>query len=254
MFALKKIIAAFLLPPGVFVLILLVAGWQLWRKQRRWTALASLLMALLMWALSTPQVSGMLMGRLESGFTIPAQPKGDVIVLLGGGIHDQVPDLTGNGAPSEAMMVRMVTALRLHRRLDLPILISGGSVYGGTAEAPVVRRFLMDLGVAERQILSEDKSRDTMENARFCRDILLKHGWRRPLLVTSAFHMRRSLEAFRRAGVAVTPLPAGFVTSPGHAIIWADFLPDSGALHGSATALHEYLGLLFYRLGGKGRP
>jgi uncharacterized SAM-binding protein YcdF (DUF218 family) len=91
-----------------------------------------------------------------------------------------------------------------------------------------------------------------MENARYSREILRKHGFSRPLLVTSAFHMRRSVDAFRRAGVKVTPLPASIVTSPESSLIWADFLPDSGALQGSATALREYLGLLFYRLGGQG--
>ncbi|MBI2353771.1 MAG: YdcF family protein [Deltaproteobacteria bacterium] len=253
MFILKKCIAAFLLPPGILVLILLAAGLWSWRLRRRVTAVGALLLALLAWSLSTAQVSQMLMGRLERGFAIPRQPQGDVIVLLGGGLHDKVPDLTGSGAPSAGMMTRIVTAVRLQRRLDLPILVSGGAVFGGrTAEAPVVRRFLMDLGVPERRIILEDKSRDTMENARFSREIIRRHGFRQPLLVTSAFHMRRSLEAFRRAGVMVTPLPAGFVTSAGHTAVWADFLPDSASLHGTATAMREYLGLLFYRLGGQG--
>jgi len=98
----------------------------------------------------------------------------------------------------------------------------------------------------------EDKSRDTVENARFSRAILQQHRLRRPLLVTSAYHMLRSLEAFLLAGIAVTPVPANFTTAPGRATIWANLLPDSGALHGTATALREYLGLLYYRLGGQG--
>jgi len=62
------------------------------------------------------------------------------------------------------------------------------------------------------------------------------------------------VEAFRRVGVVVTPLPASLVSSQGQDsfLVWADFLPDSSALHGSATALREYLGLLFYWLGGQG--
>jgi len=253
MFFLKKCISAALLPPGMFVLILLVSAWRLRRLRRPFAACNCLLLALLIWALSTSLVSDALISRLEHGLAIPARPSGDVIVLLGGGIYDKVPDLTGSGAPSEEMMTRMVTALRLQRQLNVPILVSGGVVYAGrSAEAPVVRRFLLDLGVPEGLILVEDKSRDTAENARFSRMILQQHSFRQPLLVTSAFHMRRSAKAFRREGIPVTPVPANFMTSPERTIVWADLLPSSGAMHGSATALREFLGLLYYQLGGQG--
>ncbi|MCM2357552.1 MAG: YdcF family protein [Geobacteraceae bacterium] len=253
MFVIKKCIAAFLLPPGIFVIALLFLGWRLWRCKRKGFALCSFLLALTVWLLSTAVTAEMLHGRLEKGISIPQTPKGDVIVLLGGGLYDNVPDLTGSGSPSEAMLARIVTAVRLQRQLDVPVLVSGGAVYGGrTPEAIVVRRFLKDLGVPDRSIIVEDRSRDTMENARFSREILRQHGFRRPLLVTSAFHMRRSLAAFKQAGIIATPLAACFRTSRGRPQVWADFLPDAGALHGTATALREYLGLLFYRLGGQG--
>ena len=253
MFFLKKCISAALLPPGMFILILLVASWWLGRLRRTLAACNCLLLALLIWVLSTSLIADALISRLERGLVIPTRPKGDVIVLLGGGLNDKVPDLTGSGAPSEAMMPRMVTAIRLHRQLNVPILVTGGAVYAGrSAEAPVVRRFLLDLGVPAHQILVEDKSRDTMENARFSRAILQQHHFRQPLLVTSAFHMRRSQEAFRRAGIAITPVPANFITTHERTIIWANLLPESGALHCTATALREYLGLLYYHLGGQG--
>jgi len=253
MFFLKKCISAALLPPGIFVLILLVSVWRLRRLRRPLAACKCLLLALLIWALSTSLVSDALISRLERGLVMPARPKGDVIVLLGGGIYDKVPDLTGSGAPSEEMMTRVVTALRLQRQLGVPILVSGGVVYAGrSADAPVVRRFLLDLGVPERLILVDDKSRDTAENARFSRMILQQHRFRQPLLVTSAFHMRRSVKAFQREGIPVTPVPANFMTSPERTIVWADLLPSSGAMHGSATALREFLGLLYYQLGGHG--
>ena len=253
MFFLKKCISAALLPPGMFILILLVSAWWLRRLRRPLAACNCLLLALLIWAMSTSLAADLLIGRLEHGLVIPARPRGDVIVLLGGGINDKVPDLTGRGAPSEGMMPRMVTALRLQRQLDLPILVSGGVVYAGrSAEAPVVRRFLLDLGVPDRQVLVEDKSRDTAENARFSRMILQQHGFRQPLLVTSAFHMHRSVKAFHREGILVTPVPANFMTASDRMFVWADLLPSSGALHGTATALREILGLLYYHLGGQG--
>jgi len=253
MFFLKKCVSAALLPPGLFILLLLVSAWRLRRLRRLLAACNCLLLALLIWALSTSLVSDALISRLEHGLDIPARPRGDVIVLLGGGIHDKVPDLTGSGAPSEEMMARMVTAVRLQRQLGVPVLVSGGVVYAGrSAEAPVVRRFLLDLGVPERLILVEDKSRDTVENARFSRVILQQHDFRQPLLVTSAFHMRRSVQAFSREGIPVTPVPANFMTASERTIVWADLLPSSGAMHGTATALREFLGLLYCHFGGHG--
>lgn len=252
MFILKKCISAALLPPGAFILILIFAAWWFKRLRRPLAACNALLFALLIWALSTTAVAHMLIGSLEEGLAIPSRPKGDVIVLLGGGIYDKVQDLTGSGAPSDSMLARIVTAVRLQRQLDLPILVSGGVVYAGlSAEAPIARRFLQDLGVPARQILTEEKSRDTVENARFCKVILKEHNFRQPLLITSAFHMKRSMDAFRRQGVSVVPVPANFITAKEHKTILADLLPDAGALHGSATALREYLGLLFYHLGGQ---
>lgn len=252
MFILKKCISTALLPPGTFIMILLISAWWLSRKHRPLAAGNCILLALLIWTLSTTTMAEALLSRLEDGLTIPVRPRGDVIVLLGGGIHDKVPDLTGSGAPSDSMMARMVTAVRLQRQLGVPILVSGGEVYAGrSAEALVVRRFLLDLGVPYRQILLEERSRDTIENARFSKVILQQHGYRQPLLVTSAFHMKRSLEAFRLEGVALTPVPANFITAKERTTIWPDLLPEAGALQGSATALREYLGLLFYHLGGQ---
>jgi uncharacterized SAM-binding protein YcdF (DUF218 family) len=249
MFVLKKLITQFLLPPGVFIFILLTAAAWLMYRRRRGIAFSCLLFGLTIWAFASNPISERLMLGLEKGLAIPSPLHGDVIILLGGGIHDNVPDLTGRGTPSDDMMGRVITAVRAQRQLKAPIIISGGVVFAGrSAEAPVVRRILIDLGVPANQVLVEQKSRDTVENAKYCKEIMLRHGFRSPLLVTSAYHMRRSIEAFKRAGLSVTPLPAQFLTGSDLPVIWADYLPTAGALHASSRALHEYMGLLFYRL------
>jgi len=251
MFFLKKLIAPFLLPPGILIVVLLASAVWLWQRRRRGIALCNLTVALVLWGLSTVPVAMWLRAGLEKGLTVPRQLQGDVIILLGGGIHEDVPDLTGRGAPSREMMTRLVTAARLQRRLGIPVIVSGGAVYAGQdAEAPVIRRFLVDLGVPEKQVLIEQRSRDTRENAFYCREILAQHRFHRPLLVTSAYHMRRSLAAFGTAGVTVTPVPAQFSTGSRKPLRWTSYLPEAGILETSASSLHEYLGLAFYRLGG----
>jgi uncharacterized SAM-binding protein YcdF (DUF218 family) len=146
----------------------------------------------------------------------------------------------------------MVTAVRLQRRLGLPVLITGSAVFADrTPEAPVVKRFMVDMGVPPDKILVEVKSRDTIENARFSKKILEQKGFKKPILVTSAYHMRRSVEAFRKVGLEVTPVPSSFHTAPGRPTIWIDRLPNSGALEMTTIVLHEYLGLIYYTLVGK---
>ena len=137
--------------------------------------------------------------------------QGDVIILLGGGANDDTRDLTGNGAPSDEMMSRLVTAVRVQKRTGLPVIVSGGAFREtDTPESWIVQRFLKDLGVPPGKILIEDKSRDTGENGRFVAEMCARKGFRNPLLVTSAYHMKRSLLIFQRNRLTVTPLPAGF--------------------------------------------
>jgi len=249
MFIVKKLVTPFLIPPGIFIVILLLTGYCLWRRNLRKYAVINIAIGLMLWGVSINPASVALMRGLEADLAIPRHIQGDVIILLGGGINEGVPDLTGSGTPSDDMMARVVTAVRIQRRLDVPVIVSGGSVFAGRgAEAPVIRRFLIDLGVREKQVLLESRSRDTMENATYCRDIIRKHGFRHPLLVTSAYHMRRSIKAFQRAGVAATPVPAQFATGGALPWIWSDLLPGPVPLLNSAKALREYWGLLFYRV------
>lgn len=237
------------MPPGCFIIILLLSGIWLWRRKQWGFATINLVLALLLWTISINPVSNALTSSLEAGLSIPSHPQGDVIILLGGGIHEGVADISGKGTPGEDMLARTVTAVRLQRRLKIPVIVSGGSGYAGRApEAPVIRRFLLDLGVPEQQILLESKSRDTKENAVYCLEIIKKQGFEKPLLVTSAYHMRRSIKMFKKVGLTATPVPAQFLTGGGTPIIWADYLPNASAFQQSEKALKEYLGLVFYSI------
>lgn len=247
MFLLKKVISAFILPPGVFVTILLLSGmWFFYRKYRT-VGITNCLLGVLLWALSVEPVGDTMLRGLESDLRIPEDPRGDVIVLLGGGVYDDVPDMSGLGAPSEDMLARIVTAVRLQRNLKIPIIVAGGAVFEGrSAEAHVVKRFLTDLGVPENMIFIEDRSRDTIQNAKYTAEICKAIGCKNPLLVTSAYHMKRSLMSFEKAGMKVTPFPAQFKTSKDKKYFWHDLLPSVKNFENSYIALHEYVGLVFY--------
>ncbi|MDD5641012.1 MAG: YdcF family protein [Syntrophales bacterium] len=249
MFTVKKILTAFILPPGIFVVLGLLLGLWLLKRRQKAGAWSLIILAGLIYFLSIPPVANGLLSPLEKDWQIPRKVNGDVIVVLGGGVYSGVADISGQSFPSEGTLSRLVTAFRLHRLTGLPLIISGGRVFpGDAAEAQVAKRILLDLGVAEKQIIVEDQSRDTMENARFVAVILHQRNWRQPILLTSASHMTRSLSAFRKAGLAVTPYPVDFRVDPNRNYGWRGFLPSASSLAVSSLALHEQLGILFYKL------
>ena len=250
MYILRKWITAFLLPPGIFVLLLAAAAvYTLWCRQYP-GALVSVISGTLIWLLSTGIAADILMGRLEAGFTIiPSHPQADVIVLLGSGIHAQAPDFSGIGAPTAAGVERLTAAARLYRRYGWPILVAGGRIASESVSSAVLcKRFLVDLGVPPQAVLMEEKSLDTYQNAIYSKQICGREGLRRALLVTSGYHLQRAVYCFEKAGLPVTPFPCGLRTWPAMPHTAADWLPDAAALAATSAALHEWIGLLYYRL------
>ena len=249
MFFLKKLVTPFILPPGVFIVALISSGVLMIFLKRRKIAIFNLALGLLLWIFCSAPFSNYLIGGLESEFDVSPDVTGDCIILLGGGIIDRVPDFSGFGIPTDSMLARIVTAVRVQKKLDIPIIVSGGRIYPSmSSEAQIAKRFMIDLGVAEEQIIIEENARDTYENAKYTGEICLKKNYRKPILITSAFHMKRALLSFRKIGLDVIPYPAGFRSKNVQIFGWFGYLPNSGSLKGSSDALHEYLGILYYRL------
>ena len=89
----------------------------------------------------------------------------------------------------------------------------------------------------------DDKSRNTAENAAFSKQICEHQGWTKPILVTSAFHMSRSVRFFAREGLDVTPYPCDYHTSA--VTNWSGYsvVPQSFYLFNSCLAIKEYVGI-----------
>ncbi len=169
------------------------------------------------------------------------------IVILGGGTTPSSPAEGGKSAPSRASLKRIVHGYSLHRQTGLPVITSGGMVYRGThgePEAETAKRTLVTLGMLEGEIIVETESRNTWENARNTAELVGKES---VILVTSAYHMRRSVLSFEKFGVEVVPAPTDFQTiRVPYTVI--DYLPQIGNLKNFYAAVHEYIGLLYYQL------
>ncbi|MGU3470085.1 YdcF family protein [Paenibacillus sp. D51F] len=249
-----KFVYSLLLPPGLFLLLLGVAVWRAWIRDRKWTWLPLLLLVAL-YLMSSGLASDALVRSIESRYPQPSPAdvrlQGDVLVVLGGGATPDTPDLEGLGNLSGSGEARLLAAVRLHAATGLPILFSGGQVFPDSGnEADIAGRQLRQLGVPAESIFLENRSLNTEQNAAYSKVLMEAQGFSRPVLVTSAFHMSRSVETFRQAGLTPLPYPVDYGAPADAVFYWSKLLPSGGAMAASSTALKEYLGMLALRLKG----
>jgi len=111
----------------------------------------------------------------------------------------------------------------------------------------VMRRWLMRFGLSGEKTFAEEASENTWQNAIYLRQTLQSQGISRVVLVTSAWHMPRSRWCFEQQGLEVIAAPTDFLTEQRGRDMRSLF-PDANTLAESSLALHEYLGMLWYRL------
>ena len=234
--------ASFFLPPGIFFLAFFSLAFFAWKKGERFAAKAIVLITAVFYLLSTYLVADVLMGALEDAYAPPAKPEGDVVIMLGGGAFSDAPDVDGEGALTASPSTRLLTAVRLAQKLDLPILVSGGQVFQESGkEALLAKRTLVSLGIPESRILVEGASQNTVQNAAYTAKILKEHGLVRPILVTSAFHMKRSVLNYEKLGIEVVPYPTDYMVSHHPIFHVVKLAPSADALHTNTVVLQECL-------------
>jgi len=246
MFIIKKIIEAFVFPPGIVVTALVVIAVYL-RKRSRSGAVMCAVLAGLCWAGSARVVTRAVLRPLETAYSVPAKVEGDVIVLLCGGAGDVPIDISAAAALYPSTMQRTYAVAKLQKQTGLPVIITGGAPSSDTPEAVAAARYLVELGIPPAKIITEEAARDTIENAAYTARICAEKGYKRIILVTSAFHMPRAVFLFKKAGVQeVVAYPYGHLAPQARGYRLRDFLPgDSSDL---SRAFNEYAGLAYYHL------
>ena len=243
MFLIKKIVEAFVLPPGCLIVALFAVGHYL-KGRCRPAALVCAALAGLTWVGSTRVFSDALMRPLEYKYSVPERPAGDVIVVLGGGVRSSGEVFSASEKLAHGTLERVSAAFLLHKKTGLPLLLSSGAPFSPVSEAAAAAAYLVELGVPKAKIITEEASRDTIENAAFSRKVCETRGYKNIILLTSAYHMPRSVFLFKKAGfTAIITFPVGRGSGGEHYL--RDWLPGNVD---TAKALNEYLGLLYYRL------
>jgi uncharacterized SAM-binding protein YcdF (DUF218 family) len=257
-FLLSKLTWLLLRPSTVLLLLGLVGLVIAWRRRARPRERLGLgLMTLslggfaLILVLSLNQV---LIRPLEDRFPPPATPPADVagIVVLGGAVEREL-SLEHDRPALNAAAERMTEFVALARRYPhARLAFTGGSgsvAPDGSNEADMARRLFDALGLADRGVVYEDRSRNTVENAQFLYRLMQPKPGEIWILVTSASHMPRSVGVFRKAGWTVLPWPVGFKGGTGLRVIYGSALGEK--LDQFDWATHEWFGLLAYWLLGR---
>lgn len=235
----------------ILLLAALLAALFRWRRlSATGTILAFLILAISAWT----SAGALMLNPLEERFQRPQPPAViDGIVVLGGGFEGAI-NLARGGYELNKAGDRFVEAAVLARRYpDAKIVISGGLgsvLLDGEEDATTAARLLTALGVAPERLILEGKSRDTYENALFTKELVAPKPGERWLLVTSAFHMPRSMALFEKAGFAVIPWPVDYRTSGKEGVgFFTDNTADS--LQNTTLAIREWIGLIAYWLSGR---
>ena len=234
----------------LLIVLLAVSSMRRFARYRHGLVLASA-GVLFLW--SWPPVVKLMSATLEWPYSASDIPTGsaDVIVVLGGGIEDPFPSQPQARA-EDSTYRRTLHAAWLHANWKaLPVLVSGGPTgKKGIVAADVMKRLLVAHGVPEQMVWTERRSHSTAENAAYSAELLRSKGITRVALVTDGCHILRGERCFRKQGLTVVPAPC-YMRSARPLSSWKDFIPKADAMLENEATLHEWFGLMWYRLRGE---
>jgi uncharacterized SAM-binding protein YcdF (DUF218 family) len=171
---------------------------------------------------------------------------GAIVVFTAGVYPPEGPRL--DAAPDEDSMHRCLAAARLYHQSPCLVVVSGGKPepdLPGPSYAAVLGGFLEQLGVKKIDLVLEEDSRTTHENAVASALLLNEHHIGRVVLVADAVDMRRAAGSLRKQGIDVQPAPCHY-RATGFRFSLATFVPSPGGAAGVQRAWHEWLGIAWY--------
>lgn len=247
MYYINKIVGFIVSPIGIAIFGGVIALLCAKREHRRVAKWVGGITAAWLWLWMTPIMTWVVGVPLEREFLVDGKvpmvetfPEADVIVLLGGsmGIETNMSSYAEMWGSAD----RVWQAARLYKTEKAPKIVATGD-YAKDTTLPLLK----DFGIGEDAVSFVD-ARTTEEEAKG----LEKLGYKKILLVTSAWHMKRARLMFKKYApeIEVVCAPADFENSivAARPFSFSDFLPDPGAFMGNNVALHEWVGIMGYKL------
>jgi len=252
LFWVRKLVTALILPLGLSGLLLVAGSVLLLIRRRRVGTTLVIVAAVILIGFSLSPVALRLAAPLEGRYqaldaaSLPANL--EAVVVLGGGVIDGPANLPPAARLTPTSLQRTLEGVRLWRaRPGARLILSSGAWrQGRPLSGQVMAGLALEMGVDKDKVVAETLSRDTFENARQTAELLTGGPF---VLVTSASHMYRSLAVFHRLGLEPIPAPTDYLVT-GQAPAFC-YLPSIKALEIAHIVLHEYLGLVWYKLNGR---
>ena len=259
-FIISRLFSYFFFPPGIFIVILVLAIIFYIRNRHKISLIIVVLSVILIYLFSIEPIKNLLLLPLENyakryGLKYEEITSGNrkingVIVILGGGVIEGSPDLYGYASPSPDAVKRVVYAYLLYKKSGMPIITTGGKRPGlknSTPEGEVLKNLLIKLGVPSSKIMEENTSINTYQNILRVKHLVLIHQFKNVYIVTSAYHMKRAIWVCKKMNINAIPVPTDYkINRAGYTV--ESFLPNSLSLYDLRKALHEYIGLMYYRI------
>lgn len=216
MFLIEKIISMTLISPLLIIILLLIIGVGNIFNRRKKSGLVLIIISVILYCASTDWIIDKKIYKLESSYPIISEEelsKGEAYILLGGGI---ITTTVEGNIPGVLATTRILKTAEYYRKYPKKIYISGGTpLQNQESESSVYARELKELGVKEEDIIIEESSKNTNENALLIKEKLEQDGVKNVILITSATHMKRSMFIFQKKldGVNIYPAPCNFLAS-----------------------------------------
>ncbi len=244
--------------PIGFLWLLLLAGGVRFAWKRQWVpALFSAVLAVGLSLIGSTSIPERLLASLEQPYARDSQaplPQGDAVVMLGGTVTPSQHDLFG--LDLTAASDRAIAAQELMRQKKARWLVLGGGGTGSkggdkAAEALHLQKWLGASGIPAASVITLQNSANTYEEAVQVQKLAQERGWKRVILVTSGFHMKRAAATFQRLAIPVVPLACDF-TGLNHLEGERPFqpFPKIDGVEHLTLYLHEVFGWHFYRWRG----
>lgn len=207
---------------------------------------------LFLYLASNAYVANCLLKSLEKDYppmNLKEVPQSEVAIVLGGmiqtiSVHPGRPELTDS-------VDRLTDAIRLYKAGKVKkILFTGGSGLLFTdayREADLAKELFLGLGVPEKDLIWENNSRNTYENAIETKKLLIEKKLNSAILITSAFHMKRAAGCFQKQNISFVAFPTDYRSTNLQSGAFELYIPSAGFLDQTTLSIKEWVGYFVYR-------
>jgi uncharacterized SAM-binding protein YcdF (DUF218 family) len=254
-FYLAKILNFFIDPLHILSLVILIQLFVIFFLQsKKIVILFSKLFLILFLCFGYSPLSNFLLSKIEDYIQTSKYPVQQLtgVIVLGGSFDSGLESKERNEVFLNSSAERLTKALEVYKKNPRVLILfsgfSGELKSQGWSESDMAKKFFLDQGVKPDNLIFENQSRNTFENIKYSKDIIVnyKGTWG---LITSASHMPRSFFTFKKQGLILEPISIDYKTGTSR-LFWINFDISLG-LSNWKIILHELIGIAYYKVTNK---